>query len=104
NTLSFPFCFLQSTSSFIYTLSLHDALPIFQVKPFIGCPFDCTVVKVKTVYINEGAHGSLWVGLNKAKAPMVTQRSPCALRSKPEDRKSTRLNSVTSGSRMPSSA
>src|SRR3712207_9428327 len=88
----FVVCFNDTATTEIYTLSLHDALPIYLLRHraelqacgvedrrIIGLPRLLDEVAVRGV----GAGGA---------------------RGEAQDRKSTRLNSVTPISRMPSSA
>ena len=110
--ISFLFCFLfvlffffnDTATTEIYTLSLHDALPIFsrtcifgQVNPFLMLHFDYLCFRRVLVL----GMGSSAVG--GAHAQISARRLRGSLGS--SDRKSTRLNSShPSRSRMPSSA
>src|SRR2546427_5798394 len=67
------FFFNDTATTEIYTLSLHDALPILSV-PFSGCPYGCS--RPYTIAGN-------------AMFATATGSSRCCTR----DRKSTRLNS-----------
>src|SRR2546422_10429917 len=73
---SFLFFFNDTATTEIYTLSLHDALPIFRrARP--GCPGD----RIAAPRLLAGPAG--W----------CTARGGAALRDATRDRKSTRLNS-----------
>src|SRR5207247_11439663 len=83
--LSF-FFFNATATTEIYTLSLHDALPIYRAHVVIDVDGDGLG--------REGDHA----------VPGSAAQSAIDVGARPRDRKSTRLNSITSGSRMPSSA
>src|SRR5438034_3253465 len=71
-----PFVFIDTAPTEIYTLSLHDALPIFPtpLRPFVGGR--------DAVELEAGSEGELLDRLTGQHAEL-----------KPQDRKSTRLNS-----------
>src|SRR2546427_12986835 len=82
STYFYFFFFNDTATTEIYTLSLHDALPIYASRP-------------------AGPVGSRGVARAAGALPDPGESSP---RGAARDRKSTRLNPVTVKSRMPSSA
>src|SRR2546421_12223356 len=104
----FFFFFNDTATTEIYTLSLHDALPI-SVRRVLGRP---RAPFVFTVFGHEQPAPQgvvVWREPNAVRVPVPPRdgldRVLRVLRVQPRsDRKSTRLNSSTSLSRMPSSA
>src|SRR5690242_21750274 len=77
----------------IYTLSLHDALPIFHQGLYTIGP-----------WARQGERGIGKGEVQILRISIHTASTASVLYADGEDRKSTRLNSVTCQSRMPSSA
>src|SRR5206468_11612474 len=73
------FLFNHTAPTEIYTLSLHDALPILHILGFLGMP--------RRIYTYD--HGLGWAGLNA----MISIGSVVFAAGTGIDRKSTRLNS-----------
>src|SRR5207253_10391581 len=96
----------------IYPLSLHDALPIFE-RPLVGGERHLLQTQVAAMLRRLGDLEVQPAGESKVvvacladdlqRAPRAELARPFELE-EPLDRKSTRLNSVTWPSRMPSSA
>ena len=88
--------FNDTATTEIYTLSLHDALPIFQYQPPPGWVVGTGLRQ------NTCLHSGL---LQKPQSPMFADPLPHPLMHSRRDRKSTRLNSShVKRTRMPSSA
>src|SRR5205085_10749225 len=82
-SLAFFFLFLAPPPSYLYTLSLHDALPIF----FYFCTF---------LFLHVGArHAAGYPDPGIARGPSLRSRDRTAdaAQADSRDRKSTRLNS-----------
>src|SRR5204862_7517377 len=92
------FIFHAPASSERYTLSLHDALPILKREFMV--PLDCDSQCMPPSRVRRRVPLSPTANPAAASLNDAFQRS----RDVPLDRKSTRLNSSQSASRMPSSA
>src|SRR3712207_9592243 len=96
--------FNDTATTEIYTLSLHDALPILLVLtltvPAAGKGKSPVSVAAKALGLSKKADKRSKQALRLAKRKVANSAVPGAQ----GDRKSTRLNPVTPISRMPSSA
>src|SRR5439155_17439734 len=103
--------FPNASTSTIYTLSLHDALPIFELGVGDEAAARPAVVgeRLRAEHVNAAEAGRLrdrphvHVVVLPRHDRQVLDRAPEVLR-RVADRKSTRLNPVTWPTRMPSSA
>src|SRR3712207_8745216 len=77
----FSFFFNDTATTEIYTLSLHDALPIFR-----------TTTGVRWTKVNQRREGGLWVKLGEYRME-AGDRYAVRVTPTSRDRKSTRLNS-----------
>src|SRR3712207_8571111 len=80
------FFFNDTATTEIYTLSLHDALPIFRPGPVVGQDREVQHVRVRQHDVGPAAD---LAALLARRVAVVDRRAHLA----PQDRKSTRLNS-----------
>src|SRR5439155_26884149 len=94
--------FNDTATAMIYTLSLHDALPIFDFEVVENLAKDAAQkpFQVGTFQITQATDGLFLIGFQQS--PNTRFSAQFGIESL--DRKSTRLNSVTWPPRMPSPA
>src|SRR5258705_6481429 len=87
---SFFFFFNDTATTEIYTLSLHDALPIWEVNQTPGCSSACFLLFERSsfIWLKPNAHSMTATPSTTFQMELLSKSRKHA-----EDRKSTRLNS-----------